>query len=73
MTRTREETGEALLVPMRNHRSKVNRITGDTGKALEDERVAAGSVLAGKRGNARGAKGPYCSATLPATWEAEAR
>jgi hypothetical protein len=31
------------------------------GKATEDERVAEGSVVAVKRGNARGAKGPYCS------------
>src|SRR5229473_5045407 len=51
-------TGEALLVPARNRRSKVGRITGETGKSAEDERVAAGSVVATKRSNARGAKGP---------------
>ena len=41
-------------------RSKVGRITGDPGKSTEDERVAEGSVVAMKRGNACGAKGPYC-------------
>src|SRR5712664_1053531 len=49
---------EALLVPARNRRSKVGRITGETGKSAEDERVAAGSVVAMKRSNVRGAKGP---------------
>lgn len=43
---------------MRNHRSKVGRITGETGKSAEDERVAAGSIVATKRRNVRGAKGP---------------
>ena len=58
MTRTYRGTGEAFLVPGRNRRSKVGRITGDTGKAAEDEKVAAGSVVATKRSNVRGAKGP---------------
>jgi len=60
-TRTRRATGEAVLVPARNRWSQVGRITGDTGKSAEDETVAAGSVVAMKRGNARGAKGPYCT------------
>ena len=59
VTRTREATGETLLVPSRNRWSKVGRITRAPGKLAEDERVAAGSVGAVKRGNARGAKGPY--------------
>ena len=58
MTRTCQATGEALLVPAGNRRSKVGRITGQTGKSAEDERVAAGSVVATKRRNFRGAKGP---------------
>src|SRR5262245_5310182 len=58
VTRTCQATGEALLVPARNRRSKVGRITGDTGKSAEGERVAAGSVVAMKRSNVRGAKGP---------------
>jgi RNA-directed DNA polymerase len=58
VTRTYRGTGEAFLVPGRNRRSKVGRITGDTGKAAEDEKVAAGSVVATKRSNVRGAKGP---------------
>src|ERR1700752_1477939 len=58
VTRTCRATGEALLVPARNRRSKVGRITGETGKSAEDERVAAGSGGATKRSNARGAKGP---------------
>jgi hypothetical protein len=60
VTRTRRVTGEALLVPMRNHRSKVDRITGSTGKSIEGERVADGSVVAMKRSNVRGARGPCC-------------
>ena len=44
VTRTRRATGEALLVPGRNHRSRVDRITGSTGKSVDDERVADGSV-----------------------------
>src|ERR1700740_3782008 len=37
---------------------QVGRITGDAGKSAEDERVAAGSGVARKRSNVRGAKGP---------------
>src|SRR5271157_2383470 len=58
VTRTCRATGEALLVPARNRRSRVGRITGETGKSAEDERVAAGSAVAMKRSNVRGAKGP---------------
>jgi hypothetical protein len=60
VTRTYRVTGEALLVPVRNHRSKVDRITGSTGKSIEGERVADGSVVAVKRSNVRGARGPFC-------------
>jgi hypothetical protein len=60
----RSPTGEALLVPGKNHRSKVGRITGQTGKSAEDERVAAGSVVATKLRNVRGAKGPRQSQSL---------
>ena len=34
-----------------------NRITGDTGKSVDGERVAEGPAAALNRGNARGAKG----------------
>ena len=44
VTRTCRATGEALLVPERNHRSRVDRITGATGKSIDGERVADGSV-----------------------------
>lgn len=37
-----------------------SRITGDTGKSAEDERVAEGLVVAVKRSNVRGAKRPNC-------------
>jgi hypothetical protein len=60
VARTCRATGEALLVPERNHWSRVDRITGSTGKSIEDERVTDGSAVATKRGNARGAKGPCC-------------
>ena len=36
------------------------RITGVTRKAVEDERVAEGPVVARKRSNVRGAKRPCC-------------
>jgi hypothetical protein len=42
-----------------------NRITGNTGKSVDDERVAEGPVVATKRGNARGAKRPCCCARTP--------
>jgi hypothetical protein len=70
--RTRQATGEALLVPPRNRRSGVGRITGSPGKAADGERVADGPAVARRRGNARGAKGPCCSAMPPATWKAGA-
>jgi hypothetical protein len=38
----------------------VGTITGEPGKCAEDERVADGSVVAMKPGNAGGAKGPCC-------------
>jgi len=40
VTRACEATGETLLVPARNCRSRVGRITGDTGKAVDDERAS---------------------------------
>ena len=50
MTRTDRATGEALLAPARNRRSKVGPITGNTGKWAEGERVADGRVVcAGQR------------------------
>ena len=41
--------------------SKVGCITGPPGSQPKTQRVAEGSVVVVKRGNARGAKGPYCS------------
>jgi hypothetical protein len=58
VTRTREATGEALHAPWRNRRSKTVPITDDTGKWSGGVRVADGSVVAMKLGNAGGAKGP---------------
>ena len=58
VTRTRRATGEALLAPPRKRRSQVRPITSD-GKRADGERVTEGSAVAMKRGNARGAKGPY--------------
>ena len=72
-TRTHRATGEALLVPARKGGSWVGRITGSTGKSADDERVADGPVVAAKRGNARGAKEPCCSAIPPPTREAGVR
>jgi len=71
--RTHRATGEALLVPTGNGGSWVGSITGSTGKWADDERVTDGPVVAAKRGNARGAKGPCCSAIPPPTREAGVR
>src|SRR5499427_6935588 len=60
MTRTCRATGEALHVPARNRWSKVGTITGEPGKWAEGGRVADGSAIAMKPGNAGGAKGPCC-------------
>src|SRR5271157_2944022 len=60
VARTCRATGEALLVPARNRRSRVDRITGSTGKSIEGERVTDGFAVALRRGNARGAKEPCC-------------
>jgi len=49
VARTCQATGEALLAPRRNHRSRVDRITGSTGKSIDGERVADGSVWAMKQ------------------------
>lgn len=59
-TRTQQRTGEALLVPCRNEWKKVSRITGNTGKSTENERVADELVVAMKRGNACGVKRLCC-------------
>jgi hypothetical protein len=72
VTRTRQATGEALLVPPRNRRKGVCPITSAPGKWVDDERVAEGPAVAMRRGNARGAKGPCCSVTPPATRKAGA-
>jgi hypothetical protein len=46
--------------PVEKSAEQGNRITGDTGKSVDDERDSAGSVVAGKRSNIRGAKRPCC-------------
>ena len=58
--RTCRATGEALLARRERRRSKVLRITGDTRKSGEGERVAEGPAVARKRSNVCGAKGPRC-------------
>src|SRR5215469_3406825 len=64
VTRACRATGEAVLAPLGNRWSKVARITGETGKTSKGETVAARPVVAQKRGNARGAKGPCCTGSL---------
>ena len=50
-----EATGETRLVPGGNGRSKVGRITGSTGKAVEDERESDGHIVcAGQRTDQEG-------------------
>src|SRR6516162_412487 len=60
-TRTHRATGETLLVPTRKGGSWVGRITGNTGKSADDERVTDGLAVAWRRSNVRGAKEPCCS------------
>jgi hypothetical protein len=60
-TRTREATGETLRVPPRNRRKQGRVYNRTTGKSPEDARGTEGAVVVPKRGNARGAKGPYYS------------
>src|SRR2546422_7878576 len=55
--RTRQATGETLLVPPRNRRSRGGRITGSPRKAADGEGVADGPEEARRRGKGRGAKG----------------
>src|SRR6516165_2391799 len=47
-----------------------NRITGNTGKSVDDERDSEGPIGVKKRSNGRGAKGPCCCATTRPTREA---
>jgi len=54
-------------------RGEENRITGDTRKSVDGERVTEGPVVAVKRGNAGGAKRPCCSARTPTIGEARVR
>jgi hypothetical protein len=70
VTRTHQATGEALLVPPRKGRSRVDPITSAPGKRVTDERVADGPIVATRRGNARGAKGPCWSVVPPPTRKA---
>src|SRR5206468_3863831 len=72
VTRTHPATGETLLAPPRNRRKGVGPITSAPGKWAAGERVADGPAVAMRRGNARGAMGPCCSATPPATRKAGA-
>jgi len=46
--------------PRRETGGEGNRITGDTGKSENGERVTEGSVVAEKQSNVCGAKGPCC-------------
>ena len=46
--------------PVAKSAEQGSRITGDTGKSVEGERDSAGSVVARKRSNVRGAKRPCC-------------
>jgi hypothetical protein len=72
VTRTLQATGETLLAPPRKRRKRVGPITSAPGKWADGERVTDGPGVARRRGNARGAKGPCCSATPPATRKAGA-
>jgi hypothetical protein len=72
VARTCRATGEALLVPPRNWRSKVGHITGGPGKLAEDERVADGFAVAMNRVMTEERRGPSAN-DLPTTREARVR
>src|SRR2546422_11659474 len=57
VTRTHRATGEALLVPPRNQRRQVDRITGPPGKSAGGERGGGGAAVGAKRGKARRSDG----------------
>jgi hypothetical protein len=46
--------------PVEKSAEQGSRITGNTGKSVDGERESAGSVIARKRSNVRGAKRPCC-------------
>ena len=46
--------------PVAKSAEQGSRITGSTGKSVDGERDSAGSVVARKRSNVRGAKRPCC-------------
>ena len=73
VTRTCQATGEALLVPARNHRSKVDRITGATGKSIDGERVADGSACSDEAEQCPWSEGALLFVTSPAIREARTR
>ncbi len=64
VARACQATGETVLVPSRDRWSRVGRITGDNGKSADGETVAVRLEVATKWGNAHGAKGPCCTASL---------
>src|ERR1035437_8796323 len=63
-----EQHGDKVIVsngripprPVAKSAEQGSRITGDTGKSVDGERDSAGSVVARKRSNVRGAKRPCC-------------
>src|SRR2546428_14144177 len=61
VTRTHRATGEALLVPLRNQRRQVDRITGAPGKSADREAGADRAAVATKPGTGRGPYGPFSS------------
>jgi hypothetical protein len=46
--------------PVEKSAEQRSRITGNTGKSVDGERVSAGFIVAMKRSNVRGAKEPCC-------------
>jgi transposase len=58
VARTCRATGEALLVPARNRRSRIDRITGSTGKSIEGERVTDGFVVCAGQRVSQGGRNP---------------
>ena len=60
MTRIMPSNWRSPPRPVAKSAEQGNRITGDTGKSGNGERVSDGSVVAKKRSNVCGAKGPCC-------------
>ena len=70
VARTCRATGETVLVPRETGGARRSYNRRKPGKSIQGETVAARPIVARRRGNARGAKGPCCTRVSESTREA---